>query len=166
MAGRPFRERKIKPDGTVREYGCTWLHRAPGLAVARFVMPEGSGAFATPIPLPPGTTSDGYFWTARPYSVYRMSLPGGGIVAHRFDAVTDVVIDDAGVRYRDLVLDWWVLPDGTVIEEDVQELAELVAAGVVSNDDKRRAGAAGLHILSRYRHIIDGLATLERRIAR
>ncbi|MFN0095497.1 MAG: hypothetical protein ACKVVT_12080 [Dehalococcoidia bacterium] len=148
----------------MREYHCTWLHRETGLAVARFELPEGAGGFATPVVLPPGSVSDGYFWTQRDYSVYRMKGPGGQVVAHRFDAVANVVIDGLGVQYDDLVLDWWVLADGTILEEDADELAALARTGQLDPALERRAEATALQLFSRYRHIIDGLDALERKL--
>lgn len=157
-------ERKIKPDGTVREYACDVLHRGPGLVVVRFLMAKGGVIFGTPIEVPPGSVSHGYFWTRRAYNLYRMRDPAGEILAHRFDAVADVRIADGFVEYRDLVLDWWVTRDGAIIEEDRDEYDALVAAGGLSPADADAATGAARQVLSRYRHIIDDVAKLERRL--
>lgn len=162
--GRPYLERKQKPDGSWREYQCTLLHRAPGVVVVRFVMERGGVINGTPIAVDPGSVSHGYFWTRRPYNLYRMRRSDGSVIAHRFDAVTDVTIGDTGVSYRDLVLDWWVQPDGTIFEEDRDEFDELRAAGKLPAGDERRAEEAARQIWSRYRHIIDDVVTLERKL--
>lgn len=161
----PYLERKQKPDGTWREYSCTLMHHSPTLVVVRFVMARGGAIFGTPISIPPGSVSDGYFWTRRPYNLYRMKDAEGAIIAHRFDAVTDVRIGGDNVSYRDLVLDWWVQPDGAVIEEDRDELEELRAAGKLTARDLERADEAARQVWSRYRHIIDDVEVLERRLA-
>lgn len=158
-------ERKVKLDGTVREFDCELVHREPGLVVVRFVLGEGGSAFGAPLPIPSGSISDGYFWAAKPYGLYRMRRPDGEVVAHRFDAVTDVVLANDAVTYRDLVLDWWVPPDDTLIEEDRVEFEEAVRSGAMSRADAARANAAERDVYSRYRHIIDRAAAIERRFS-
>ncbi len=157
-------ERKFKPDGSVREYACELVARAPGLLVVRFRLEEGGAAFATPIDVPPDSLSYGWFWARRPYNLYRMFRADGSLIAHRFDAVADVKLREDAVEYRDLVLDWWVMPDDTIVEEDRDELDALAAQGAVSANDVRAANAAAYQVLSRYRHIIDDVAVLERKM--
>jgi hypothetical protein len=162
--GQPVIERKIKPDGTVRDYACTLLSLDRGLAVVEFVMSRGGAIFDTPIQVPPGSVSHGYFWARRPYNLYRMHDPGGRLIAHRFDAVADVRLGADVVSYRDLVLDWWVTRDDVIIEEDRDEFETLSAAGSLTARDIAVANAASYQVLSRYRHIIDEAAALERRL--
>jgi predicted RNA-binding protein associated with RNAse of E/G family len=157
-------ERKIKPDGTVREYPCRLVHMEPGFAVIRYTIQHGGSIFGTPIEVPPDTISFGYFWKRRPYSIYRMKGPAGQIIAHRFDASTVVAIEPAAITYRDLVLDWWITPDGTIIEEDLDEFEAMVADNRMTPRDHRLAMEAAAQVLGRYRHIIDELAVHERRL--
>lgn len=164
----PFVERKEKPGGKVYEYQCTLAHAEAGFVIVRFVVPnfvsKPGAALRTPIPIPPGTTSFGYFWQRRDFDVYRMLDPGGSLVAHRFEAISVVSLDAGSIHYRDLVLDWWAFPDGRLIEEDRDELDDLVAAGAVSPRDAERANAVARHVLSRYRHIIDEVVAIEARL--
>lgn len=157
-------ERKRKPDGSVREYACQLVARRPGLVVIRFDMPDGGNIFGAPIDVPPGSVSFGWFWARKPYSLYRMFAPDGSPLAHRFDAIADLRLLDDAVDYRDLVLDWWVLPDDTIIEEDRHELDDLTATGTLSPMDVAAANRAAFEVLSRYRHIIDDVAILESRL--
>lgn len=157
-------ERKRKPDGSVREYACELVVRRPGLLVIRFDMPQGGNVFGSPIDIPPGSVSFGWFWARRPYSLYRMFGPDGRLLAHRLDAVADVHLLDDAVDYRDLVLDWWVLLDDTIVEEDREELDALAAGGVLSAKDVAAANRAAFAVLSGYRHIIDDVATLESKL--
>jgi hypothetical protein len=161
---RPINERKWKPDGTVREYACHALHLDANLAIIEFRMERGGEIFGTPIAIPPGSVSHGYFWKRRPYNLYRMRGPDGAILAHRFDAVADVKLHPDAVEYRDLVLDWWVTADDILIEEDRDEMDALVASGAMGAADVAHANAAARAIFSRYRHIIDDVAILERRL--
>ncbi|MGD9934152.1 MAG: DUF402 domain-containing protein [Dehalococcoidia bacterium] len=162
-SGAQITERKVKADGSVQEFPCTLIHRGKGFAVVRFVMAR-PGMFPAPVPLPGGTVSDGWFWENKPYSLYRMRGPGGTILAHRLDAVGGVEISESVLTFRDHVLDWWVLPDGRVQEEDADELDALVARGIVKARDLARAERARRDVLSRYRHIIDNVAATERKL--
>lgn len=159
----PFRERKRKLDGSVHDYETTLVYRDGRVVIVRFEMTRGGGPPRLPVEVPAAAVSYGYFWPRRPYNLYRMLDPDGRLIAHRFDAVADVKVADDGLEYRDLVLDWWALPDGTLLEEDRDELEEAVAAGAISAADVARANDAAYQVFSRYRHIIDEAAGLERR---
>ncbi len=162
--GGPYLERKQKVDGSWREYHCTLLHREAGLVIIRFLMEKGGAIHGTPIEVPPGSVSHGYFWKRRPYNLYRMRRADGSLIAHRFDAVADVQIGAEGVSYRDLILDWWTLPDGSIFEEDRDELAQLQTSGSLDAGDLAIAEEAARQVWSRYRHIIDDAVKLERKL--
>ena len=162
--GRPYLERKQKPDGSERTYACRLVYRAPALVVVRFTLEAGGEFFRTPIAIPAGALSDGWFWTARPYNLYRMRNPGGQVIAHRFDAVAGVLIGDHEVAYRDLALDWWDTPDGTLLEEDRDEYEALVLAGRLSLTDRAAAEDASRQVFSRYRHILEEVARREQKL--
>ncbi|MCX7617105.1 DUF402 domain-containing protein [Tepidiforma sp.] len=160
-----YLERKVKPDGTVREYPTELLHLGRGFALVRFRMQLGGGPPDIPVAVPPGSVSLGYFWARRPYNLYRWRGPDGGLLAHRFDAVADVAIGPGGVSYRDLALDWWVLPGDVLLEEDRDEFEALAAAGALTPRDRAAALAADREVHARYRHILDEAAQLEARYA-
>jgi hypothetical protein len=165
-ASRPhiITEHKVKVDGTMREYRCELVYRNGGLMIVAFRMGQGgSQASGIPVTITPGSISYGYFWKGKTYSLYRMKRPDGSIIAHRFDAVTGVQFGNHSVTYCDLVLDWWVLPDDSLIEEDRDELDELLANGLLSLRELHLAETAAGEVTSRYRHIIDGLPALERK---
>ena len=161
----PFRERKRKADGSVHDYETELVHRDGRIVIVRFRMAMGGGPPRLPVAVPPGSVSVGYFWARRPYNLYRMLDPEGRVLAHRFDAVSDVRITDEAVEYRDLALDWWALPDGTLLEEDRDELEAALAGGTLSPRDGERAEEAARQVYSRYRHIIDEAEELQRRYA-
>jgi hypothetical protein len=156
----PFLERKEKADGTVREYRCTLSYRSGALAVVRFPMQRGGAITGTPVIIPGGSVSFGFFWNNRPYNLYRMLTGQGEVIAHRFDAVADVRIGRAELSYRDLVLDWWAMPDGTLLAEDSDEFQQLVEAGDLAAADAERAQEAARLVYGRYRHIIEQAAAL------
>ena len=126
--GTPWLERKRKPDGSERRYRCQLEHAAASLVVVSYVMRQGGAVFGTPIEIPPGSVSYGYFWRSRPYTVYRMRA-GDRVVAHRFDAVAGVRYREGEVAYRDLALDWWLTPGGELIEEDREEFEAAAGSG-------------------------------------
>jgi hypothetical protein len=161
----PFRERKRKHDGSVHDYGTQLVYRDRRVVIVRFEMKNGGGPPRLPFVAPPGSVSYGFFWPRRPFNLYRMLGPGGDVLGHRFDAVADVRVDGEGVDYRDLVLDWWALPDGTLTEEDRDEFDVARAAGLLSAKDIARAEDAARQVYSRYRHIIDEAEALQRRWA-
>lgn len=159
----PYLEKKEKPGGRVLEYEVGLVHRDPSMAIVRFEVTKAAGPPRLIVEVPAGSVSFGYFWARRPYSLYRWISPEGTLIAHRIDAVTDVRITESEVAYRDLVLDWWVLPDDELIEEDRDELEELIAADGLTLADAERANEAARQVFSRYRHILDEVAELERR---
>jgi predicted RNA-binding protein associated with RNAse of E/G family len=150
----------------VHDYETVLVHRDQTVVIVKFVMTRGGGPPRLPVTVAAGSISYGYFWPRRPYNVYRWLTPGGDLIAHRFDAVTAVKVSESAVDYRDLVLDWWAFPDGSIVEEDRDELDEAVAAGTVSATDERLANEAAYQVFSRYRHIIDEVEALERRWVR
>jgi hypothetical protein len=158
-----YREVKVKPGGEQLTYETDLVHRDRTLVIVRFLMRVGGGPPRLPVEVPAGSVSYGYFWARRPYNVYRWLRADGTLIAHRFDAVAEVRIAEDSVRYRDLALDWWALPDGTLIEEDRDELEALAASGALSAADLDRANEAARQVFSRYRHIIDEVVALERK---
>jgi hypothetical protein len=158
-------ERKIKTDGSINEFSVDVVHREPGLVVVRYVVPAAGGRGSLPVHIPGGTTSDGYFWADRPYNVYRMRAPDGSLLVHRFDALTDVTITDDVVSYRDLTCDWWLLPDGTLIEEDIDDFEGAAAVGEMDAADVAAARRAIELIRGHSAEILDELAAIERRFS-
>ena len=161
--GTPWVERKHKPDGSERRYACALEHASPSLVVVSYVMRRGGAVFGTPIDIPPGSVSYGYFWRSRPYTVYRMRA-GDGIVAHRFDAVAGVRLREGEVSYRDLALDWWLTPAGELIEEDRDEFESLRDAGTFGPADIAAVARAGRVIASAPARLLPELAAIERRL--
>ncbi len=157
-------ERKVGHDGRVREFGCTWEHRSDTLAIIRYDIVRGGELADGTVTIPPGSRSYGYFWKSRRYGCYRFVGPGdSGVIAHRFDALKKTSWNEDVVEYHDLILDWWVTAEGVFLEEDRDEFDAAIEAGTISTADAKRAIGAAQDISSRYRHIIEDIAALERR---
>ena len=157
-------ERKIAIDGVRKEFECAWVHRSPSLAIIRYEVRRGGVMADGQVTIPPECWSYGIFWRSRRYGCYRfVRKDDASVVAHRFDALDRLTWDDEVIEYHDLVLDWWVLPDDTLISEDADEFEDALASGVMGAADAERARAAALDITSRYRHIVDEVEALQRR---
>ncbi len=160
--GTPWVERKRKPDGGERRYPVRLEFASPALLVVSYEMRQGGAVFGTPIDIPPGSVSYGYFWPSRPYAVYRMRQ-GGRVIAHRFDAVAAVRVREGEVSYRDLALDWWLTPAGELIEEDREEFEALREAGAFRPSDIAAVARAERVIARAADRLLPELAALERR---
>jgi hypothetical protein len=158
--GTMVREVKVRLDGSEVAFDCELLGLSPNVAVVLFRIPGGS-SFHTPVHFPPGSLSYGYFWKRRPYNAYRIIGPDGSVIAHRFDAVTDVSLSPGEIRYRDLVLDWWILPGRELLEEDRDEFLEAIEAGLIAPPWVREAEAAGRTIRSQSRRLVREMEGLE-----
>lgn len=85
--------------------------------------------------LPKGSYTLGYFWAYRHYLLYRFCRPDGTVLAYRFDIIDRARLRPGRIEYRDLALDIWVAPEGTVIIEDEDEVAAYAAAGRLTPAD-------------------------------
>ncbi len=123
-------------DGRVERFDCRLVARRPHLAVLRFDHRAElrAGGFL----FPARSRSYGFFWRRRPYQLYRMVGPDGRLIAHRFDVVEDVRLDEGGVSYTDLLLDVWVDQQGRPRVEDEDEVAEYARRGLLSAAQRSR----------------------------
>lgn len=147
-----FIERKRRLDGTELTFDCDRVdvNRRRAICVYR-----STGTFKTPhFTMHEGTLSFGFFWTRRPYILYRITDPDGTVAGYRFDVVDDVRIADGGVSYRDLIIDVWVSPEGCIEIEDEDELAEAVGTGAVDPGVVAEAERGRDLIARNYRRIV------------
>ena len=119
---RRITEVKEPLDGEPQQFDLECWLRTDDQAVGRWVAAE-ENAFG----LPAQAWSWGVWGTRRPYGAYRMHDPDGTLRGYRVDAVSDVRISDNEVRYRDLLLDARIMPDGEVTLEDEDEAAQALA---------------------------------------
>tara|TARA_B100001123_G_scaffold422145_1_gene530657 strand:+ start:1501 stop:2031 length:531 start_codon:yes stop_codon:yes gene_type:complete len=161
LSGTPWVEIKRKPDGSERRYRCVLEYASSSLVVVSYVMRQGGSVFGTPIDIPPGSVSYGYFWRFRPYTVYRMR-ESDRIVAHRFDAVAGVRLRPGEVSYRDLALDWWLTPEGDLIEEDRDEFEAFRDKGTFSPSDLVAVARAERVIAGSCERLLSELSEIER----
>lgn len=146
-AATRIRETKRTIDGRRQTFDCGLVSVTPRLAIVRF---DHSGArTAGGFVIPSGSYTLGYFWAGRHYNLYRIAGPDDGLIAYRFDVVDGVTITPAHVSYTDLLLDAWRAPgpDGSLVIEDEEEVAEARAAGLLS---ERR-----LTIIDRTRRLLE-----------
>ena len=134
MAGGKFTEVKRRLDGSEERFDCTPVRVTEDLAIVEFRIPVAVGD------VPKGSTTIGWFWRRRPYNLYRFVGKDGNPLLHRFDVVDEVVIDEQGVEYLDLIVDVLVSPTGGITIEDEDELKRAANCGAI---DEQRLGAIG-----------------------
>ena len=127
-----FIEVKRRLDGSAEEFDCELVHRAERVVVVSFRLPAAVGD------VPKGTITLGWFWTRRPYNLYRFLAKDGDVLRHRFDVVDEVRIGDDRVEYLDLIVDVLVSPTGEITIEDEDELQAAAKRGRV---EERRVEA-------------------------
>jgi hypothetical protein len=120
-----FTEVKRRLDGSEDRFECELVHRAERVVVVSFRLPAAVGD------IPKGSTTIGWFWTRRPYNLYRFLGKDDDVLLHRFDVVDEVRIGDHGVEYLDLIVDVLVSPTGDVTIEDEDELKAAAKRGRV-----------------------------------
>lgn len=151
-AGRepPTRISEVKRhlDGRLERFACRPVLWRPHLVVVRFdhAAERRAGGFRVPA----GSRSYGFFWRWRPYVLYRMLDPDGRLIAHRFDLVEDVHLSEDEVSYTDLLLDVWVGPQGDLLVEDEDEVAEHARRGLLSTQQRARIERTRALLLRRH----------------
>ncbi|HEY7283444.1 MAG TPA: DUF402 domain-containing protein [Actinomycetota bacterium] len=125
MARGRFIEVKRRLDGSEERFECELVHRTDSVAVVSFRLPAAVGD------VPKGSTTFGWFWSRRPYNLYRFMSRDGDALLHRFDVLDEVRIGDGLVEYLDLIVDVLVSPTGEVTIEDEDELTAAARRGRV-----------------------------------
>ncbi len=123
-------------DGRIQRFPCRLVLRRPHLAILRFDHDKElrAGGFR----FPANSRTYGFFWRRRPYLLYRIVSPNGHLIAHRFDVVEDVRLEEGKVSYTDLLLDLWVDPQGGLRVEDEDEVTECERRGLLSPAQRAR----------------------------
>lgn len=139
-------EIKSRLAGETSRYPCRWLARAPGEAVVWYRLPRQVDLHG--VLLPAGTVSIGYFWQQRPYNVYHFLAGDGATVALYCNICDRTAIAEDSIRWRDLVVDVLVMPDGGVRVLDEDELPagleETLTAYIENARDRLASGAPAL----------------------
>lgn len=139
-------------DGRAERFECELVLRRPHVVILRFDHRRARRAGGMCIPARGRTF--GFFWRRRPYVLYRIEGPDGGLIAHRFDVVEDVRLGEAEVSYTDLLLDVWIDPEGGVRMEDEDEVGALARRGRLSAAQRRRIEATRALLPRRQRRIV------------
>jgi len=140
-------EVKRHPDGGEHRFDCELVLRQPHLVVVLFEHWHSRSAGGFDIPA--GSRTHGFFWSRRPYSLYRIAGPDGTLIAHRYDIVEDVRLGEHEVSYVDLLLDIWVALDGAVLVEDEEDVAAWHQHGLLSVEQVARIERARALVLRR-----------------
>jgi len=157
-------ETKRHLDGSADVFECELVLRRRHLVVVRFDHWRGRSAGGFSIPR--GSHTHGFFWSRRAYSLYRMTEPDGRPIADRFDVVEDVRLSASEVSYLDLLVDLWVAPDGAVLVEDEDEVADHLRRGLLSNAQRERIERTTALLLASHRRIVREAARMLEKRAR
>jgi len=107
--------------------------------------------------LEPGGFTVAHFWNGRGYVLYEFLNPGNQVVGYYFHLVSDVIIYEDSVEYKDLLLDLWVYPDGRSVELDRDELDDCVEKGLISQEEMRSANEWAKEIVRSFNAIVMNL---------
>lgn len=150
MSERPVRviEVKRRLDGRTSRFACALVLRRPHVVVLRY---ENKRTYRTAhTRIAAGSHTYGFFWKRRPYQLYRVVGPEGALIAHRFDVVEDVCLEERQVSYLDLLLDVWVDASGRAWVEDDDEVADYVRRGALTPAQHERIERTRALLLRRH----------------
>jgi predicted RNA-binding protein associated with RNAse of E/G family len=118
MAEDLILEVKETLEGEIQTFECRAVARSSTEAVILYEIRHPMKV--EDLTLPVGTLSFGYFWTDRYYNAYHWFTPSGETLGVYFNISDSTRIGQGEVRWRDLVVDVLVTPDGRcrVIDED------------------------------------------------
>jgi len=148
----PVHEVKRHLDGRQQVFQCQGLALTPRYGVVAFVSErDATLSWGT---IPKGTTTYGFFWSQRPYILYRFVSPAGVLYGHRFDVVERVRLGPDSIEYADLLLDLFVGRDGVLRWDDEDEVADYAARGLLTNSQRQRIEKTKAFLLARHREVI------------
>ncbi len=151
-----IKRHKNKPD---QQFRCTLLHREPDHAVLHYFS-EKPGLIAD-ISIAAGSTTVAWYWTHRPYAVWRMFDRNACLIGTLFHICTDIQIYDDHLSYTDLLLDIWVAPDSSLRILDGDEVLACAATGLITDDELRHIRHAQYCVTTGHVHIIAALVEFE-----
>jgi predicted RNA-binding protein associated with RNAse of E/G family len=143
-------------DGREERFVCDVIELVPGeRAVVLWQTQLEEPLCDGPLFIPAGPlVTWGYFWTARPYLVYKMTRPDGRLWGHRFDICTDVEITEREIRYLDLIVDVWVDAQGQLYVLDEDELVQARERRLLRPEHERVIDAALRELKARYPDVL------------
>ena len=151
-----IRENKHRLNGHRQTFFCDLLYRDGEAMVLRFQTTTGPYAAVT-------HTTEGYFWQGRNYLVYKMFNQSGELVGNRFDVCRDVRFGADSVDWTDLILDFFVTPQGELRVLDETEVEEAVQNGVLSPEDQEIIASTHRFLERGYGEVIQEILTLHER---
>lgn len=117
-----IREVKETLDGERHTFECRKISGSPTEVVVLYEI--SNAGQVEDVMLPPGTLTFGYFWTDRKYNAYHWLHPSGATLGLYFNISDSTAIETTEVRWRDLVIDVLLTPDGRCRVLDEHELPD------------------------------------------
>ncbi|HLC30170.1 MAG TPA: DUF402 domain-containing protein [Dehalococcoidia bacterium] len=151
-----IRENKHRLNGHRQTFFCDLLYRDGEAMILRFQTT--ADPYATV-----AHTTEGYFWQDRNYLVYKMFNQFGELVGHRFDVCRDVRFGPDSVDWTDLILDFFVNPNGELRVLDETEVEEAVQNGGLSPADQDIISSTRTFMEREYDAVIQEILALHER---
>jgi len=119
------KEKKRFLSGTEVTYHCELVALGSQFGILRYLVEHQQQVGS--LTLPPGTVSYGFYWSDRPYILYKWFNKNGDGLGDYFSLADSVRLSAQEFFWRDLVVDVLVLPTGQIEVLDEDELPECLA---------------------------------------
>ncbi|MBI4639861.1 MAG: DUF402 domain-containing protein [Candidatus Tectomicrobia bacterium] len=151
----PYLEMKRNVHKEDQTFSCNLVHYQPDYVVIS--MPRTRPFVMLGSQLDPGGSTVAHFWNDRGYALYEFLNPGDRVVGYYFHLLSDVLIREDSVEYKDLLLDLWVYPDGRWVELDRDELDDCAQKGLISQEEMESANRWAKEIVRNFNAIVSSL---------
>ncbi len=111
-------------NGTNRQYPCELIHYRQKFGILKYIL-ESTVKVST-LTLSTGTVTYAFYWSERPYTLYRWYHDGKYLGSY-FNVADQIVIKKNIIEWLDLAVDILVLPDNILEVLDEDELPESIS---------------------------------------
>jgi predicted RNA-binding protein associated with RNAse of E/G family len=133
-SGPKIIERKHRIGKEAQSFECDVEKLTQELAILKHTWHRTTPYMDGPAYLPAETIiTRAFFWIDRSYVVYKLSSPAGKLYGDRIDSAEAISITENLIEWRDLVLDFWISPDGVFSVLDEDELQEAIQNKLITD---------------------------------
>ncbi len=127
-------------DGRTQQFECELIKLSENHAIVSYVWDRKTPYQDGPAFLPAQPIhTKAYYWSDRNYLIYHLTSASGELFGYRIDACEDVRISKAEIRWRDLILDFWIDPNKNLHVLDKSELIVARNNGVMTTTQFNKA---------------------------
>lgn len=121
-------EKKHLLNGKVILYDCELITVSKEFGILKYFVDREYKVGS--IVLQPGIVTYGFYWTDRPYTLYKWFDKKGEVVGNYFNIADSILLTPQEFSWRDLVVDILVLPSGGVEVLDEDEIPHSLDEGL------------------------------------